>query len=49
VAAWLAYFWSDWEIPWVGIASVLAGAGSLLSGIAAITLARRKGREEAEK
>lgn len=36
------------DIPWAGIAAVLAGAGSFLSGFAALTLARRKGREEAE-
>jgi hypothetical protein len=43
----LAYVWEDRAIPWAGIAAVLAGTGSLLSGIAALKMARRKGRDEA--
>lgn len=33
----------EWAFPWAGIAAVLAGAGSLLSGIAALKLARKQG------
>lgn len=30
----------DWEIPWAGIGAFLLGAGSALSGVAAIMSAR---------
>lgn len=33
----------DWEIPWAGIAAVLAGTGSLLTGIAALKVAQKQG------
>jgi hypothetical protein len=36
----------DWTIPWAGIGAFLLGAGSALSGIAALKTARRKGRDE---
>jgi hypothetical protein len=36
----------DWTIPWAGIGAVFLGAGSLLSGIAAIITARNRGRDE---
>jgi hypothetical protein len=34
------------EIPWAGIGAFLMGAGSFLSGYAALKLARKKGKEE---
>jgi hypothetical protein len=37
----------DWTIPWAGIGALLLGAGSTLSGIAALISARNKGRDEA--
>ena len=42
---WLAYAWDDWAIPWAGIAAALAGTGSLLSGYAALKMARQKGKQ----
>ena len=32
--------WGEWEIPWAGIGTFLLGAGSALSGFAAIMSAR---------
>ena len=48
----LAYFWSDWVIPWGGIAAVLAGTGSFLTGFAALKAAQKQGasdKNEAEE
>lgn len=39
----------DWEIPWAGIAAVLAATGSLLSGIAAYRMANRRNNEQKSK
>lgn len=35
-------------IPWAALGAACAGIGSLLSGYAALKIARRQGREEAE-
>ena len=40
--------WMQREIPWAGIAAILAGTGSLLSGYAALKLAQKKGQDEAK-
>jgi hypothetical protein len=45
----LAVDWTQREIPWAGIAAVLAGAGSLLSGIAAYRIATRRNNEPKSK
>jgi hypothetical protein len=39
----------DWTIPWAGIAAVLAGTGSLLSGIAAYRVSKRGNNEQKSK
>ena len=39
----------DWEIPWAGIAAILAGMGSLLSGIAAYRMSKRGNNEQKSK
>lgn len=36
----------DWSIPWAGLGALLLGAGSTLSGIAALLTARNRGRDE---
>lgn len=36
----------DWEIPWAGIGAFLLGAGSALSGIAAVMSARSAIKEK---
>lgn len=36
----------DWTIPWAGIAAALAGTGSLLTGIAALKAAQRRGTKD---
>lgn len=41
--------WTDWTIPWAGIAAVLAGTGSLLTGIAALKAAQRRGTSNETK
>jgi hypothetical protein len=40
----------DWAIPWAGIGAACAGAGSLLTGIAALRASRNQGvkNEEAD-
>lgn len=38
----------DWQIPWAGIAAVLAGTGSLLSGIAAYRVSRRNNEQKSK-
>lgn len=38
--------WGDWEIPWAGIGTFLLGAGSALSGYAAIVSARSTIKEK---
>jgi hypothetical protein len=38
----------DWQPTLIGLGAVLAGAGSFLSGWAALRLAKKKGIEEAE-
>lgn len=45
----LALALPDWEIPWAGIAAVLAGTGSLLTGIAALKVAKRQGASDEVK
>jgi hypothetical protein len=46
----LAVEWPDWEIPWAGIGAFLMGAGSFLTGYAALRTSRRRGaQEEREK
>ena len=40
--------WTQRDIPWAGIAAILAGTGSLLSGYAALKLAQKKGKDEAK-
>jgi hypothetical protein len=40
--------WIQREIPWAGIAAVLAGTGSLLSGIAAYRMSRRNNEQKPE-
>lgn len=37
---------TDWEIPWAGIGACLAGTGSLLTGIAAIKAAQKRGTSD---
>lgn len=39
----LAIEWTQRDIPWAGIAAVLAGAGSFLTGFAALKAAQRRG------
>jgi hypothetical protein len=41
--------WTQRDIPWAGIAAVLAGLGSLLSGIAAYRIASRRNNEPKSK
>lgn len=42
--------WTQREIPWAGIAAALAGTGSLLTGIAALKSAQKRGaKDENEK
>lgn len=40
--------WGDWEIPWAGIGTFLLGAGSALSGIAAVMSAKNAIKNEKE-
>ena len=42
----LAVEWTQREIPWAGIAAVLAGTGSFLTGFAALKSARRGGASD---
>jgi hypothetical protein len=44
----LAVEWPDWNLPWAGIGAFMAGLGSLLSGIAAYRIARRRNDHEPE-
>ena len=42
----------DWNIPWAGIAAVLVGIGSMMTGLAALKQAKNQGRRnelDAEK
>lgn len=36
----------DWNIPWAGIGALLAGTGSLLTGIAALKSSQRRGAKD---
>lgn len=46
----LAVSLPDWNIPWAGIGALLAGTGSLLTGIAALKASQRQGtKDETEK
>lgn len=46
----LALSLPNWDIPWAGIGALLAGTGSLLTGIAALKASQRRGtNDEAEK
>lgn len=40
--------WTQREIPWAGIAAALAGTGSLLTGIAALKSAQKRGAKDVE-
>lgn len=42
----LAIEWTQREIPWAGIAALLAGTGSFLTGVAALKAAQRRGRKD---
>ena len=46
----LGYVWDDWAIPWAGIGAFLMGTGSVLTGIAALKNAQKRGKkDEAEE
>lgn len=45
----LAILPDDWAIPWAGIAAALAGTGSLLTGIAALKSAGKRGTSDEVK
>lgn len=45
----LAIEWEQRDIPWAGIAAVLAGTGSFLTGFAALKSARKGGASDEVK
>lgn len=42
----LAIEWTQRQIPWAGIAAVLAGIGSFLTGFAALKAAQKRGTKD---
>ena len=41
--------WTQRDIPWAGIAAVLAGTGSFLTGFAALKAASKRGSNDEDK